>query len=250
MSAPTSGSADSSPVEGFYPDPSIPGYIRYWSGTAWVPGTSRPAPAEGEPMPAPPAGAAPSAAPALASPVPPTPRRREAGRPAPQLPEETGPMFLDEEPALRDARAEAAGGGDGAGDEQAPRGPFNERAGAVIPPARDPRLTDTGAERVLKRAGKSGKPGPGTAGSGATGPDPSPAPSGPSRQAGREGPATPVAHAASGPVTAPQRPGGTIQLRTAPKPPDGVTPVPQDWPDARAQEAPPAAGLRQARPAP
>ncbi|MFD0383806.1 hypothetical protein ACFQ2B_20185 [Streptomyces stramineus] len=42
-------------------------------------------------------------------------------------------MFLDEEPALRDARAEAAGGGDGAGDEQAPRGPFNERAGAVIP---------------------------------------------------------------------------------------------------------------------
>ncbi|PAU48446.1 DUF2510 domain-containing protein, partial [Streptomyces albireticuli] len=47
MSAPHSGSADSSPVEGFYPDPSIPGYIRYWSGTAWVPGTSRPAPAEG-----------------------------------------------------------------------------------------------------------------------------------------------------------------------------------------------------------
>ncbi|MBW5486717.1 DUF2510 domain-containing protein, partial [Streptomyces bambusae] len=29
--------------EGYYPDPSIPGYIRYWNGASWVPGTSRPA---------------------------------------------------------------------------------------------------------------------------------------------------------------------------------------------------------------
>ncbi|RSS63345.1 DUF2510 domain-containing protein, partial [Streptomyces sp. WAC06614] len=29
--------------EGYYPDPSIPGYIRYWNGSSWVPGTSRPA---------------------------------------------------------------------------------------------------------------------------------------------------------------------------------------------------------------
>ncbi|MFH8680028.1 RDD family protein [Streptomyces lydicus] len=77
MSAPTSGSAGGSPTPGFYPDPSIPGYIRYWNGAAWVPGTSRPAPAEGEAMPAPPPGAAPPAA-----------------------VEETGPVFLDEvEPA-------------------------------------------------------------------------------------------------------------------------------------------------------
>ncbi|CAM5577096.1 hypothetical protein SANTM175S_05718 [Streptomyces antimycoticus] len=54
MSAPTSGSADGSSIPGFYPDPSIPGYIRYWNGAAWVPGTSRPAPAAGEAMPAPP----------------------------------------------------------------------------------------------------------------------------------------------------------------------------------------------------
>ncbi|MFD5462714.1 RDD family protein [Kitasatospora sp. NPDC127059] len=33
---------------GYYPDPSIPGFVRYWGGSAWVPGTSRPAPAEGE----------------------------------------------------------------------------------------------------------------------------------------------------------------------------------------------------------
>ncbi|MGW2631354.1 RDD family protein [Streptomyces chattanoogensis] len=79
MSAPTSGSAGDSPTPGFYPDPSIPGYIRYWNGSAWVPGTSRPAPAEGEAMPAPPPGAAPAAA------------------PAPRSVEETGPVFLDDD---------------------------------------------------------------------------------------------------------------------------------------------------------
>ncbi|MFE6054635.1 RDD family protein [Kitasatospora sp. NPDC056446] len=36
------------PEPGYYPDPSIPGFVRYWGGAAWVPGTSRPAPAEGE----------------------------------------------------------------------------------------------------------------------------------------------------------------------------------------------------------
>lgn len=93
MSAPTPATGDGTPASGFYPDPSIPGYVRYWNGAAWVPGTSRPAPAEGEAMPLPPAGAAP-AAPALAS-APPMP----APAPAPAV-EETGPVFLDEpEPA-------------------------------------------------------------------------------------------------------------------------------------------------------
>ncbi|MFF2545819.1 RDD family protein [Kitasatospora sp. NPDC058063] len=36
------------PEPGYYPDPSIPGFVRYWGGSAWVPGTSRPAPAGGE----------------------------------------------------------------------------------------------------------------------------------------------------------------------------------------------------------
>lgn len=31
------------PEAGYYADPSIPGYIRYWDGTQWVAGTSRPA---------------------------------------------------------------------------------------------------------------------------------------------------------------------------------------------------------------
>ncbi|MGA5649095.1 RDD family protein [Streptomyces seoulensis] len=53
MSAPTPAHGDDRPREGYYPDPSIPGYVRYWNGTAWVPGTSRPAPADGEPLTAP-----------------------------------------------------------------------------------------------------------------------------------------------------------------------------------------------------
>ncbi|MGW1257801.1 RDD family protein [Streptomyces sp. NPDC002513] len=75
MSAPTPAPGDDRPREGYYPDPSIPGYVRYWNGAAWVPGTSRPAPADGTP-PAPPG----------------------AGPVQPSV-EETGPHFFDEDPA-------------------------------------------------------------------------------------------------------------------------------------------------------
>ncbi|WP_093800650.1 RDD family protein [Streptomyces sp. Wb2n-11] len=76
MSAPTPASGDSSPTPGYYPDPSIPGYVRFWNGAAWVPGTSRPAPSDNESLPAAPAAATPPAASV----------------------EETGPVFFDEEP--------------------------------------------------------------------------------------------------------------------------------------------------------
>ncbi|MFH8972939.1 RDD family protein [Streptomyces sp. NPDC017890] len=72
MSAPTPAPGDDRPREGYYPDPSIPGYVRYWNGASWVPGTSRPAPKDGEPL-APPPGARHSV-------------------------EETGPHFFDEDP--------------------------------------------------------------------------------------------------------------------------------------------------------
>ncbi|RMB81209.1 RDD family protein [Streptomyces shenzhenensis] len=75
MSAPTPAPGDDRPREGYYPDPSIPGYVRYWNGAAWVPGTSRPAPQDGEPLTPPPG--APPAVPAV---------------------EETGPHFFDEDP--------------------------------------------------------------------------------------------------------------------------------------------------------
>jgi uncharacterized RDD family membrane protein YckC len=67
MSSPPAGSAGGSPGPNWYPDPSIPGYIRYWNGAAWMPGTSRPEPRDGEQMPAPPPGAP---APALPEPAP------------------------------------------------------------------------------------------------------------------------------------------------------------------------------------
>ncbi|WP_236719225.1 RDD family protein [Wenjunlia vitaminophila] len=98
----TSGSGDA-PRAGYYTDPSIPGYIRYWDGAAWVPGTSRPEPAPGEvltpppglgpvaeppqhPTPTPPPTPAPSQSPQHpASPQHPTPG------PEPRLQSEPGP---------------------------------------------------------------------------------------------------------------------------------------------------------------
>ncbi|MCX5343288.1 RDD family protein [Streptomyces atratus] len=94
MSAPTPAPGDESPHEGYYPDPSIPGYVRYWNGASWVPGTSRPAPQQGEPMPATSSGAA-------AEPQP------QPSAPAPAPVDETGPVFLDEEP-YADNRPEPA----------------------------------------------------------------------------------------------------------------------------------------------
>ncbi|MET8566528.1 RDD family protein [Streptomyces sp. NPDC004783] len=79
MSAPTPAPGDDRPREGYYPDPSIPGYVRYWNGASWVAGTSRPAPKDGEPL-APPPGVRPA-----------------VRTPAPSV-EETGPHFFDEDP--------------------------------------------------------------------------------------------------------------------------------------------------------
>src|SRR3954452_11080632 len=54
MSAPTPAPGDNRPREGYYPDPSIPGDVRYWDGAAWVPGTSRAAPTDGATLAPPP----------------------------------------------------------------------------------------------------------------------------------------------------------------------------------------------------
>ncbi len=90
MSAPPAGSANGSPLPGYYPDPSIPGYIRYWDGTQWVPGTSRPQPGPGEPPPEPPV----QRGGVSRGGVPP---QRAAQQAAPPVQEETGPVFLDED---------------------------------------------------------------------------------------------------------------------------------------------------------
>ncbi|MFJ1974648.1 RDD family protein [Streptomyces sp. NPDC087903] len=94
MSAPTPAPGDDRPREGFYPDPSIPGYVRYWNGAAWVPGTSRPAPTDGGSL-APPTGAPPAHTHA------PAPESASASASA----EETGPFFFDEDPVATSAPA-------------------------------------------------------------------------------------------------------------------------------------------------
>ncbi|MGW4030401.1 RDD family protein [Streptomyces sp. NPDC004838] len=116
MSAPTPPGDDGSPTPGYYPDPSIPGYVRYWNGAAWVPGTSRPAPKEDEGAAMTPGQASPSTAqspaqrhtPSPAPPPAPTPARTPAQAQAPAQLEETGPVFLDEEPSDQPSRPEPA----------------------------------------------------------------------------------------------------------------------------------------------
>ncbi|MET8979165.1 RDD family protein [Streptomyces sp. NPDC004539] len=121
MSAPTPAPGDDRPREGYYPDPSIPGYVRYWNGAAWVPGTSRPAPSDGRPLTPPPGAPA---------------------RPVPAV-EETGPHFFDEDPVpaepasawAADAARQSGFGGDqdrrvswGSPQTPDPRAPRDPRA--------------------------------------------------------------------------------------------------------------------------
>ncbi|WP_326814469.1 MULTISPECIES: RDD family protein [unclassified Streptomyces] len=94
MSAPTPAPGDDRPREGYYPDPSIPGYVRYWNGASWVPGTSRPAPLQGESTPETPAGTDPEPQ----RPSAPGPAPAQQSGPAHTPVDETGPVFLDEEP--------------------------------------------------------------------------------------------------------------------------------------------------------
>ncbi|WP_165986527.1 RDD family protein [Streptomyces sp. YIM 98790] len=113
MSVPPEGGAGGNPGPDWYPDPSIPGYIRYWNGSAWVPGSSRPEPRAGEPRPGPPPGA-----------FRPQPA---SGPPAPSPstgPQETGPVFFDEENAAASGPpAAGASPSAGAGAGRAPAVP-------------------------------------------------------------------------------------------------------------------------------
>ncbi|MCF6525823.1 DUF2510 domain-containing protein, partial [Streptomyces sp. JJ36] len=146
MSSPPAGSAHGSPLPGFYPDPSIPGYIRYWNGSAWVPGTSRPEPREGEPLPEPPVTGAGDAG------GPPSGARVPAARteePAPA--EETGPVFLD---------ADAADIPGGAADDGPAVAAAGGHGGAALPEARrggEP--VRTAGEGAAVPAGPDGTPG-------------------------------------------------------------------------------------------
>ncbi|MFG2885350.1 RDD family protein [Streptomyces sp. NPDC048297] len=124
MSAPTPAPGDDRPREGYYPDPSIPGYVRYWNGASWVPGTSRPAPKDGEPL-APPPGVRP-AAPAV---------------------EETGPHFFDEDPQPGPSGQQQAW----AVDPRIPAEPAGHDPGAEPVPAGEDPAGDPGGTFVFRR---------------------------------------------------------------------------------------------------
>ncbi|MEU2622182.1 RDD family protein [Streptomyces sp. NPDC007157] len=143
MTAPTPAPGDERPREGYYPDPSIPGYVRYWNGAAWVPGTSRPAPSGGEPL-APPPGS----------------------HPATPVVEETGPHFFDEDPQQAGSGWAAEGSAWGtdpraaAGSPPQPDGRSAHTDGsATIPPA-DQGDVDSGGTFIFRRPtlGPAGTP--------------------------------------------------------------------------------------------
>ncbi|WP_030335632.1 RDD family protein [Streptomyces sp. NRRL B-1381] len=122
MSAPTPAPGDESPREGYYPDPSIPGYVRYWNGASWVPGTSRPAPAA------------------------PAPAVRDA--PA----EETGPIFFDEEEA---ALQDGPGAASPAQEPSAAGFPAQEPPGAGFPGQASSGAVAGGSGEPAARPGES-----------------------------------------------------------------------------------------------
>ncbi|MFE7773170.1 RDD family protein [Streptomyces sp. NPDC057445] len=155
MSAPTPATGDGSPAAGFYPDPSIPGYVRYWNGAAWVPGTSRPAPRDGESLPAPPSAV--SAYPT-----------------APHTPsvEETGPVFLDEDPET------TAGSGHGPASawhadtsQQSGFGGDRDHRVSWGSTPQDPRAGGAGADGLAASAGLPSAPAPAESWGAATGRD-------------------------------------------------------------------------------
>ncbi|MGW0879562.1 RDD family protein [Streptomyces sp. NPDC002671] len=131
MSAPTPAPGDDRPREGYYPDPSIPGYVRYWNGASWVPGTSRPAPKDGE----------------LLTPPP-------GVRPAVPAVEETGPHFFDEDPQPEPGPfgQETPGSRASANQAQA-QAPWgtDPRIPADTPAAEEGATPDTGGTFVFRR---------------------------------------------------------------------------------------------------
>ncbi|WP_432249338.1 RDD family protein [Streptomyces sanyensis] len=241
MSAPTPATGDGSPAPGYYPDPSIPGYVRYWNGAAWVPGTSRPAPAQGEELSAPPGAAA--APPPAAS----------AAAPPPARVEETGPVFLDEEPEPEAARPEPASawqadaarqagfGGDldhrvswgspAAGDPRRPAEPAADPSGGQLPGMR------SGSAPAPEQPAAAREEGPAAAGSGRT--PPGAAADGPGAAASVAPSAQRTAAAPPPQAQWPQAPAERQVAAAAPARPGPAAPAPSPLPEQPASPARP-----------
>ncbi|MFF2399531.1 RDD family protein [Streptomyces goshikiensis] len=209
------GDGEHAAREGYYPDPSIPGYVRYWNGLSWVPGTSRPAPPVDETGPVfldetSATEALPEPSPAR-SPVP-------LPVPSPEPDPASEPVMWQADPAHqhgfggpRDARVSW-------GSREEPPGPVR---GAGVSLAR------------TAAASPAASPTPGSAPDPAPGPAPDRSPEAAAAPASAPGHAwSPEADAAPAsvpsPVPAPARPS---EAAPAPAAPRAAAPAPE-WPDA------------------
>ncbi|MFD3553712.1 RDD family protein [Streptomyces goshikiensis] len=260
------GDGEHAAREGYYPDPSIPGYVRYWNGLSWVPGTSRPAPPVAETGPV--FLDETSATEALPEPEPkPEPSRERSPEPEPAA----DPVMWQADPAHqygfggpRDARVSW-------GSPEEPPGPVRgsgvslARTAAASPAA--PAASPAAASAAVPAPAPAPAPAPGNAWSPEAAPAPAPARSPEAPQASAPAPAPALA---PGParafVPAPAWPdagdGGragsgltsswpeaTPQSRPAPAP-TRVQPDPQAYAQAQAQthvpSPPPGQGSEQA----
>ncbi|GHJ90552.1 hypothetical protein SNE510_00710 [Streptomyces sp. NE5-10] len=248
MATPPGGGGEV-PQAGYYPDPSIPGYIRYWNGGSWVPGTSRPAPKDGEAAPVPPASAVP-AGPILAPSPAPAPVREAAPEPAPaaaRVPaavEETGPVFFDEEPPVREP---AGAWGADASRQHAPAAGQDRPAAWAAPAAPAPAEPTPAPAVPDPRSPVEWPAAPAQAEAPAADPR---TPSAPARLGGM--PVTPAPTPAPAPAPVQETPApAPVQPRPQPQPAPAPAPVPAPVPaPAPAPATPSWAQPQQAQPQP
>ncbi|GAA1931931.1 hypothetical protein GCM10009716_43970 [Streptomyces sodiiphilus] len=219
MSSPPAGTAGGSPGPGWYPDPSIPEYIRYWDGLSWVPGSSRPEPENGQPAPAPPEGVVPRAAPGpVASqgqaPSGSAPGGASSAVPPPSKAEETGPVYFDEDP-MPPRPQEPGGSPAQAGPQAAGPAPLPELRGrGGVTPAADASAPAGPVPSAVDPRGAFLRP----TGTGASA---SPGPATPTTPAAPPGPTAPAASGAGTPQAARGEREQTIGLRRTELPAGG-----------------------------
>lgn len=234
---PSTGPETDGPSAGYYPDPSIPGYVRYWDGLGWLPGTSRPAPGPGEVLPPPRATARPGG-PSMRFVPPPVRAEPEPGpesepkpepEPEPFVPqrtlppldsavEQSGPIFLDETGMLPEPRTAAPA---------VPEAEEEEPGSRWIADAAQQRgLMETGAAPRWVSWGVTGQPAPQAAVAAASPalPVPPASPSAPSAAATRATAPAPTL-APAGPRT-PVEPGPVPMPAPVPAPAAAPAPAP------------------------
>ncbi|MFI9061270.1 RDD family protein [Streptomyces sp. NPDC053429] len=219
------GDGEHAAREGYYPDPSIPGYVRYWNGSAWVPGTSRPATPADETGPV--FLDETSATEALPDPDPdPDPDSdadADAG-PGPVAAAVAGVAAWQADPAHqagfggpRDVRVSW-------GHAEEPAGALPARAAVAAPPVeRFPALAPAEAVGILSARSPVAAAAPAPAAVGAAPSVPAPAPAWPAAPGGGDTPSGVTSswpEAAEAPRPAPARPRAVVTApRPAPEPP-------------------------------